>query len=269
MQGKALSWLGSCAVAAGASLLCDSLQRPCSVPLPVGYTARTWATEAERGEARCVQLMLFLSKANWYCQETLCSLSLKSGARCSWLFSQLGSLVASFKILHFCEKSGAYNSFTSACSDAAHIGAAQTCLELRPSWTLLYPFVSPLLALACASNSNTRMMKVLQDSWYYVCAKADHSHPLPYPAHDAGQQGELITLKSLSCNTMWVQLQHLQATRGLLSCMCVIRSLCGGAWKWLAVIFSLISLLSHWKEVYPWGGLFFMYFDTVYFLSEL
>lgn len=164
MQSEALSWLGSCAVAGAASLLCDSLQRPCSVPLPVGDMARTWATEAERGVASCVQLMLFLRKANWYCQETLCSVSLKSGARCSWSCSQLGSLVASLKIPHFCEKSRACNSFTSACSDAAHIDTAQRRLELRPSWTLLYPFVSPLLALGCASNSNTRMMKVLQDS---------------------------------------------------------------------------------------------------------
>lgn len=93
-------------------------------------------------------------------------------------------------------------------------------------------------------------------------------HP-PHPTHDAGQQGELITLKSLSCNTMWVQLHHLQTMCGLLSCTCVIRSLCGGAWKCLAVIFSLISLLFHWEEVSPWGGFFFMCFGTVYFLPEL
>lgn len=104
---------------------------------------------------------------------------LKSGARCLWSCSPLGCRAASFQILYFCEKPGEGNAFISASSDAARTGAAQTCLEPRPLHTLLYPSVSPLVALGCVSNGNSRVMTELQDSRLCVCARADHNYPSP------------------------------------------------------------------------------------------
>lgn len=168
VQGEAPSWLGSSTVAAAASPLRVSLQQPCSVPLPMRDMSRAQAVEAEMGEVKLVLLVVFLGKAN-----------VSFEVRCSCSCSRRESLVASFQILYFCEKPGARNSFISASSDAARMGAAQTHLELWRLCTLLYPFVSPLLALSCVSNGNTGVMTVLQDSRSCVCAKADHSYPPP------------------------------------------------------------------------------------------
>lgn len=160
---------------------------------------------------------LFLGKAKL----ALRLVGLKSGARCLWSCSPLGCRAASFQILYFCEKPGEGNAFISASSDAARTGAAQTCLEPRPLHTLLYPSVSPLVALGCVSNGNSRVMTELQDSRLCVCARADHNYPSP-PLHDPRQRGEIIAMKSLRCNTVWVQLQRIQAAHGLLSRTCVI-----------------------------------------------
>lgn len=217
MQGEAPSWLGS-------SSGCRCLPAVCFPAVALlhassrGEHVKDTGMEAETRDTK--KLVLFLGKANWHFQEALCLVSLKSSARCSWWCSRLGSLTASFQTLYFCEKPGACSSFIPASSDAAHMGAAQTHLEQWHLCTLLRPFLSPLLALSCVSNGNIRVMTVLQDSRSCVCVKANHNY-LP-PLRDLRQRGEIIAMKSLSCNTVWVQLQHIQAVRGLLSRTCVI-----------------------------------------------
>ncbi|KAK4826007.1 hypothetical protein QYF61_003780 [Mycteria americana] len=65
--------------------------------------------------------------------------------------------------------------------------------------------VSLKSSASCVSNRNTRVMTVLQDSRSCMCAKADHNNPPP--PHDPRQQGEIITMKSLSCNTCQGEVQ--------------------------------------------------------------
>lgn len=203
VQGEASGWLVSCTVAAAASPLRVSPQQPCSMPLPVGDVSRGQAVEAETGEAKLVLLVLFLDKANWHFQEALRLVSLKSGARCSWLCSQLGSLAASFQILYFCEKPDACNSFISASSDAAHMGAADT------SRAVAAPCCTPSRLLCLPSVVS--VMVIL--GWWQSCKNPDRECvPKPttiihlLPRHDPRQQGEIIAMKSLSCNPVWVQL---------------------------------------------------------------
>lgn len=150
-------------------------QRLRSVPLPTGDVPKDVGHGGRNGRSSEAWAVPQQSKL------ALRLVGLKSGARCSWSCSPLGCRAASFQILYFCEKPGEGNAFISASSDAACTGAAQTCLEPRPLRTLLYPSVSPLVALSCVSNGNSRVMTELQDSRLCACARADHNYPSPPP----------------------------------------------------------------------------------------
>lgn len=189
--------------------------------------------------------------------------TLKSSAKCSC--SQLGSLAASFKILYFCEKSGARNSFISASSDATHMGAAQTCPRLGPLSTLPYPScllclpsLVPVMVISgwwqsckipervCALKPTT----TIHPSTWSQAAGWDHHHEITKLQYRAGP-----TPAHSGC--MWLIVTYV--------CNCKLGLHVPVPEKEFAVVSSWISLFPNWKEVFPWG-VFYVYSVSVYLL---